>query len=343
MPQPTVSQVHVQAALSQIAVAYIQSEANYIADRVFPIVPVLHQADKYWVFSQDDFFRDEAQTRADGTESAGGGFNLATDSYSAAVWAYHKDVGEQVRRNADSAIDMDVSSTKFCMMKMLIRKDRFFVSTYLKTGLWIGGVSGTDAVGTAGGSPGGTTPAFWNDDAGGDPFTDIANAQTNILQSTGFEANTLLITYPVYQALRKHPLIVDRIKYTTRADAVKITPELMAAAFDVDRVLVSKAVYNSAGEVATASPGTAGGTYSFIAGKNALLCHSAPEPGLMIPSAGYVFAWTGLTNMNTMGVRVSQIPMPWLGLGTVRTEAEMAFDMQAVSTNLGAYFSGIVQ
>jgi len=343
MPQPTVSQVHIQSALSQIAVAYIQDEKNYIADDVFPIVPVSHQADKFWYFSQDDFFRDEAQQRTDGVESAGGGFNLGTSSYSADVWAFHKDVGEQVRSNADSAIDMDVSSTKFCMQKMLIRKDRFFASKYLTTGLWTGGVSATDAVGTAGGTPGTSTPDFWNDDAGSDPFTDIANAQTNILQSTGFEANTLTITYPVYQALRKHPLVVDRIKYTTRADAIKITPDLLAAAFDVDRVLVSKAVWNSAVEMATASPTTASGTYAFIAGKNALLSHSAPAPGLMIPSAGYVFAWTGLTNMNTMGVRVSQIPMPWLGLGTVRTEAEMAFDMQVVSPNLGAYFSGIVQ
>ena len=343
MPQPTVSSVHVQAALSMVAVAYIQDATNYVADDMFPIVPVEHQADKYFVFSKDDFFRDEAAIRADTVESVGGGFNLGTSSYAADVWAYHMDLGEQTRRNADPAVDMDVATTKFCMQKMLIRKDRFFATQYLRTGLWIGGVSATDAVGTAGGTPGTATPPFWNDDANGDPFTDIATGQTNILQNTGFEANTFLQTYPVYQALRKHPLVIDRIKYTTRADASRITPELLAGAFDVDRVLVSKAVYNSAVENAAAVPTTPSGTYAFIAGKNALLAHVAPEPGIMIPSAGYVFAWTGLSNMNTMGVRVSQIPMPWRGLGTVRTEAEMAFDMEAVSTDLGAYFSGIVQ
>jgi hypothetical protein len=50
---------------------------------------------------------------------------------------------------------------------------------------------------TAGGTPGSATPAFWSDDANGDPFTDIATAQTTILQNTGFEANTLLISFPV--------------------------------------------------------------------------------------------------------------------------------------------------
>lgn len=332
MPQPTVSQVHVAAALTQIATAYVQDQAFYVADLVFPIVPVQHQTDVYFAFSKNDFFRDEAQIRADTVESAGTGFNLtSTGTYSAKVWALHSDIGDQVRRNADPAVPLDIAITKLLMQKMRINKDRTFATTFLKTGLW-----GTDNTGTAGGTPGTTTPPFWNDDANGDPFTDIALGQTTILQNTGFEANTLLLTFPVYQALRKHPLVVDRIKYTTRADASKITPELLAGAFDVDRVIVSKAVYNSAVENAT-------GSFSFICGKNALLCYSAPAPGIMIPTAGYTFAWSGLTNLNNMGIRVNQIPMPWRGLGTVRTEAEMAFDMQAIGTDLGYYFNGIVQ
>ena len=336
MPQPTLLQVHIQAALTQIATAYLQDQRNYVADQVFPIVPVEHQADKYFTFSKDDFFRDEAVRRADAAESAGGGFELNTGTYGAEVWAYHKDLGGQTRRNADPAVNMDVATTKFIMQKLLIRRDRFFVGAYLVNSVW-----SADYTGTAGGTPGGATPPFWNDDANGDPFTDIANAQTAILQNTGFEANTLLISFPVYQGLRKHPLVIDRIKYTTRADATKITPELLAAAFDVERVIVSKAVYNSLPETTTTT-GSAG-TYQFVASKDALLCHSAPSPGLMIPTAGYIFAWSGLTGLNTIGVRIAQIPMPWLGLETVRTEGEMAFDMQVIGKDLGIHFAGIVQ
>jgi hypothetical protein len=334
MPQPTVLQVHIQAALTQIATAYIQDEKNYVADQVFPVVPVEFQADKYFTFSKDDFFRDEAQRRADGTESVGGGFNLGNGTYAAEVWAYHKDLGGQVRRNADPAVNMDIATTKFVMQKLLIRRDRFFMGAYMTNSVWA-----ADYTGTAGGTPGGSTPAYWNDDANGDPFTDIANAQTAMLQNTGFEANTLLLSFPVYQGLRKHPLVVDRIKYTTRADASKITPELLAAAFDVERVIVSKAVYNSAAETTT----TAGnvGTYSFVASKDALLLHAAPSPGIMVPTAGYIFAWSGLTGLNSIGVRIAQIPMPWLGLETVRTEGEMAFDMQVVGKDLGYHWSGI--
>lgn len=336
MPQPTLGQVHIQAALTQIATAYIQDEAFYVADKVFPAVPVEFQADKYFKFSKDDFYRDEAQLRADAAESAGGGFNLGQGSYSAEVWAYHKDLGGQTRRNADPAVNMDVATTRFCMQKLLIRRDRFFMGAYVVNSVW-----GTDVTGTAGGTPGSSTPAFWNDDANGDPFTDIATAQTTILQNTGFEANGLLMAYPVYQALRKHPLVIDRIKYTTRADASKITPDLLASAFDVERVIVSKAVYNTSTESTNVTGNV--GTMSFIAAKDALLYHAAPSPGIMIPTAGYLFPWAGLSGLNSMGVRIAQIPLPWLGLETVRTEGEMAFDMQVIGADLGYHFSGIVQ
>ena len=234
---------------------------------------------------------------------------------------------------------MDVATTKFCMQKLLIKRDRIFMTKFLTNGVW-----STDVAGTAGGTPGSGAPAYWNDDANGDPYTDIATAQTTVLQNTGFEINCGLIAYPVYQALRKHPLVVDRIKYTTRADASKITPELLAASFDVDRIVVSKAVYNTTPEQAVAGAGSvATPTYSFVASKDALFVHAAPEPGIMVPSAGYIFPWSGFTGINSMGVRVATIPMPWLGLETVRTEGEMAFDMLVIGADLGYHFAGIVQ
>lgn len=324
--------VHVNAALTQIATAYLQADDAYIADKVFPPVPVQHRSDLYFKYRKGDFFRDEYQIRADAAESAGSGWNMDQSSpYACQEWALHKDIGPQVRANADPAVDLDVAATKWLMQKGKIRRDRIFATNFLKTTVW-----GTDITGTAGGVPGSTTPAFWNDDAGGDPFTDIETAQTTILQNTGYEPNTLVLAYPVFQALKKHPLVLDRIKYTEDAKGRAITPALLAAAFDVERVCVSKAVYNSAQEGATDS-------FSFIVGKNALLVYSAPEPGLMEPSGGYIFPWTGLLEGTggTEGVAIAQIPMPWLGLGTVRTEGQMAFDMQVVGSDLGVFFSGI--
>lgn len=330
MPQPTVSDVHVNAALTQISVAYVQDQDAYIADKVFPMVPVQHRTDVYFVWSKADFFRDEAQKRSDATESAGTGVNLTTATYTADVYALHQDIGPQVRANADPSVDLDVASTRQLMQKLLIRRDRIFMTKYMTTGKW-----GTDVTGTANGTPGSAAPAYWDDDANGDPFTDIAVGQTTILNNTGYLPNTLVLSWNVYQALRKHPLIVDRIKYTQKTFSGTITAELLASAFDVERVLVSRAVYNTAAENVAAS-------MSFAMCKHALLCYAAPSPGLMEPTAGYTFAWQGFTGMNALGVRMAQIPMNWLGLGTIRNEADMAFDMQVVGSDLGYFFNGIV-
>ena len=329
MPEPTVADVHVSTALTMISVAYVQDQANYIADKVFPMVPVQHRTDIYYTWTKADWFRDEAQQRADATESAGTGVNLTTASYLAAVWALHQDIGTQVRANADPAVNLDVASSEQLMQKLLIRRDRIFMTKYMATGKW-----GTDITGTAGGVPGSSTPAYWDDDAGSDPFTDIAVGQTTILQNTGMMPNRLVLSWNAYQALRKHPLVVDRIKYTTKTFAGTITPDLLAACFDVEMCLVSKAVYNTAQQGVAAS-------MSFAMGKHALLCYAAPSPSLMTPTAGYTFAWQGFTGTNSLGIRVSQIPMNQLGVGTVRNEAEMAFDMQIVGTDLGYFFSGI--
>lgn len=329
MPQPTVSDVHISAALTNIAVAYSQGATNFVADRVFPMVPVVHQTDKYFIWRKGDFFRDQAKKRASGVESVGMGLNLDQDSYSADVWGLHKDIGDQERANADPAVDIETTTTQALMGQQLIRRDRLFVSNYMAASVW-----GTTMTGQA--TADATHAVFWNDDANSDPISDIETGKITILQNTGFMPNTLVLGYPLYSALRKNPLVIDRIKYTQNAaDVRNINESMLAALFDVDRVIVSRAVYNSAAEGAADS-------MQFIMGNDALLCYAAPTPGLMVPSAGYIFPWTGLTGLGTPGIRIYQIPMPWLGLNTVRIDSDMAFDMKRVATDLGYFFDDMI-
>ena len=45
MPQPTQTDVHVDAILTNISVAYMQSQSAYVANTIFPTVPVSKQSD----------------------------------------------------------------------------------------------------------------------------------------------------------------------------------------------------------------------------------------------------------------------------------------------------------
>ena len=81
----------------------------------------------------------------------------------------------------------------------------------------------------------------------------------------------------------------------------------------------------------------------FIMGKHALLCYSNPRAALKKPSAGYIFAWTGIQGAGAYGNRIVRLPMDMLGLGTERIEGEIAFDAKQICKDLGVFFKDIVK
>jgi len=209
MPQPTQSQVHVDAILTNMSIAYMNEMDSFVASRVFPTVNVQKQSDKYFTYTQADFYRDQAKTRADGTESAGSGYGLSTATYSSQVWALHKDIGDQVRANSDAPLDPDMDATRFLTHQMLIRQERDWASNYFTTGVW-----DTD-----------NTPSTLWSASGSDPIGNIETGKNTILSDTGYLANTLVLSYNTYSVLKNHPDFVDRFKYTS---ADSIGPDLMA-------------------------------------------------------------------------------------------------------------------
>lgn len=323
---PTRQQIHIDQALTNISVAYMQDASNFIADKVFPKVPVQKQSNLYFIYDRGDFWRDEAAERAPGTESAGGDYNISkSDPYFCRVYAYHKDVNEQDRVNADDPLSPDRDATEFVSGKLLIKREILWASNYFKTGVWATDVTGKAA------NPGAGETLQW-DQAASDPVKVIQNYSTQMQEATSYRPNTLVLSPYVRDALLEHPDVIDRIKYTQKGIA---SEALLAELFNVQNIYVAQAVYNSAAKGATASNG-------FIMSKSALLCYSEPNPGLKKPSAGYIFTWTGLKGAGAFGNRTVRIPMPWLGMDTERIEGEMAFDMKVVAADLGVFFSGIV-
>jgi len=324
MAQPSMNSVHVDAILTNISVAYAQKAENFIADKVFPMIPVEKKSDKYFTYTKNDWFRDEAQRRADATESAGSGYNLGTDTYSCDVWAFHKDVGDQMKANADTPLNPLREAAEFVAQRLLLRREVQFVADFIKTGVWA-----TDLTGVAG-APNAGEFKQWSDYANSDPIEDIETGKAGILSTTGFEANTLVLGYDTFRRLRHHPDIVDRIKYTSSS---VVTADMLSAMFEVDRVLVAKSVRATNLEGGTAA-------YSFNVGKVAWLGHVAPNPGLLTPSAGYIFGWTGVSGGLGSTFGTSQIRMD--ALKADRVESEGAWDNKVVANDLGCFFTSAV-
>lgn len=94
---------------------------------------------------------------------------------------------------------------------------------------------------------------------------------------------------PVYRALKGHPDIIERIKYTEglRENATTVTPAKLAAYFDIERVVVGRA--------RTGKPGS----FSPVWGKHAVLAYvgqsslDSAQANMGEPSFGYTYRLEG--------------------------------------------------
>lgn len=317
MPQPQRSQVHVNRPLTNVSIAYIQRAADFIADKVFPNVPVRKQSDKYFTYDKKFWFQTQAKKRGPGTESAGSGYTVNSDNtYFADVWAVHKDVDDQTRANADAPLDMDRDATLYVTQQLMLRREKQFVAKYLATGIWTGNPSGGDF-----------TPATkWNQ-TNSDPMQDIDTLKSAIKQQTGFLPNKLIVSNDVFFALRNNESVLDRIKYTQRGI---VTEELLASLFGVDAFLVASAT-NDLDPEAVPEPGPS--DMEFLFANKFLLVYANPAPSILQPTAGYIFSWQGLFGAGAQGNRIKTFRMEQLE--SDRIEGEMAFDMKLVGSDLG--------
>lgn len=324
MPNPTKGDVHVDAVLTNISVAFIQNAEEFAAGRVFPVVPVQKQSDRYFVYDRGDFFRDTMKVRAPGTESAGGGYKLDnTPTYYADVWSLHKDIDDPTRANSDNPLNPDRDATLYLSQQALIRMEKQFVTDWFKTGVWTADQTGVAA------APGANQFVRWNV-GGSTPIKDIRAQRTAVKKRTGYNPNKLTLGQDVWDVLQDHADFIARIQYSQKGI---VTQELVAEVLGLDEVIVAGAIETTSAEGQTDA-------FAFTSTNGALLTYSAPNPGLQIPSAGYVFAWTGLTGAGPMGQRIKNFRME--PLESDRIELEMAFDLKTVSADLGVFFTSVL-
>jgi hypothetical protein len=328
---PSRSEVHVNRPLTNMSVAFMQGAENFIARRVFPAIRSDYQSDTYFVWGRDDFNRDEMKPRAPGTESEGSGFHVdQAPPFYIPVQAFHKDLPDQVLRNADSLLNLDRATTNFLTMKALIRQEKEWAGAYFQPGVW-----GTTLAGVAA-NPAGGQFLRWSD-AASDPLAVIKAGMVAMhLASGGFRPNVLVLGGNVYNALVAHPDVLDRVRYGGNNDRpAMVSRQALAALLEIPRIEVMEAIENTAPEGLPE-------TNAYIGGNHAALFHVTGAPSVMTPSAGYRFVWTGYLQGATSeeGTVVSRFRMEHLK--SDRVEIEGAWSFNRVATELGYFFQDAV-
>ena len=260
---PDISVVHIDQALTEVSVAYRNTQ--YVADSIFPTVPVSKQSNKYFIYSKDNF-RTLDDARRPGARANEIEWTLSTDTYYCEGHALAQAIPDELRANADQAIDVDVDTTE--VLTDLI---------YLQREIMVASKATDSAVITQSATLSGT--GQWSDFTNSDPITAIEDQKATILKQIGQLPNSILVSYPVFKALRNHPKIIERFKYSQVA---VVQPDHLKSVFNVDNFYVGSAIKNLAKEGQSDN-------LDYIWGKNALLFYRPPVAGRRTVSLGYQF------------------------------------------------------
>lgn len=331
MAQPTMSMVHVNGPLTNMSIAYVQSQDNFVADKVFPSLPVSKQSDLYFIFDRADFLRDEFGVKAPGAGPDEGGYDITNSTpYYAAVYAYAHKIPDQVRSNTDSPLNLDNAAMQFVTQKALIKRERTFMTKFMGTGIW-----GRDITGVAS-APTGNQVLQW-DNASSNPIEDIRAGMTYVQSLTGFRPNTLTMGQAVWDKLIDHPDLLDRVKYSggvSNSVPAMVQKQALAQILELDNVYVSSAVVNTAEKGATEAT-------QFISGKTALLTYTPKAPSIMMPAAGLTFNWSGFLGSQGSGMRIKKYRAEEK-FESDYVECQLAYDQKLVANVLGYFFTAIV-
>ena len=327
MPLLTPSSVHIDQPLTNLTLAYAQSQENFVADKVFPTVGVSKQSDKYYIYDRANMNRTgDVEKLAPRTEVNRIGMTLSTSSYFADVYGLGMDFDEQTLANEDAALDIRSAGAETLAMRLMIHREEQFASNFFVAGQW-----GTDNTLTGNDQ--------WSDYTNSDPIDAVTLARRTVqLGSGGFKPNTMVVGKEVRDKLINHPDVLARLNGgATVTNTALVTDAKLAEIFEVENFYVMEAVKNSSVEGVAESN-------AFIGGKNALLCYTPSNAGLMSPAAGLTFAWNNLEGVNNLGITVESFSDDALKRQQIAEmiQVKMSYDMKVVGDDLGYLFINAV-
>jgi hypothetical protein len=325
MPLLTPNSVHIDQPLTNLTIAYVQDQTNFVADKVFPTVGVDKQSDKYYIYDRDNMNRSgDVKALAPRTEVNRIGMSLSNASFYADVYGLGMDFDQQTIANEDAALDIRAAGAQTLTNRLLIHREEQFASNFFAASVW-----GSES----------TPSNLWSDYTNSTPIADVTTARRTMqLKSGGFKPNTMVVGKEVRDQLINHPDILGRLNGgATVTNTALITNAKLAEIFEVENFYVMEAVKNTSVEGVAESN-------AFIGGKHALLVHSPASAGLMTPAAGVTFAWNNLQGVNNLGVTVESFSDDALKRQQVaeHIQVKMSYDMKVTGADLGYFFDTVV-
>lgn len=180
-----VSSVHVSAALSNLAIKF--RNPALIASQVAPIIPVVKESDKYYIFRREEL-RDKNSLRAPGAEANEVDWDVDTATYTAEEYALRHLLPDRIVANADAPVRPRITTTE-----------------KLTQWIWLGYEKRVQAIAqnTANVGASATPTTKWDAASGQDPEKNVDTAKTSIRQKAGVNPNSIMMSDSVWKALKR--------------------------------------------------------------------------------------------------------------------------------------------
>jgi hypothetical protein len=335
MPRESYRDVHVDRPLTNFSIAHFQDTADYVGHRFFPSISVNFASDEFDFYPSGYFNRIHDSTRAEEGVANSIGYKITKKNYSCGEDALRTFISDRKRANCDSQRRLDQEATMLVTNALLLAKEKAFVESFLKPGIWT-----TNRVGAA--NPTGTQFRKWSD-AASDPVRDIGNLQVEMLRVGKRKPNKMLMTIDVWNVLRNHPDIMERIRYTgSNTDPAKINLRAVAGLFEVDSIEIMQTVVNNSLEGVEDAQGFPPTNDQFMASNVVLYAFVSGAVGLMAPCAGAQFIHNRYISTGLDGGPAIRRYPGVEGKKGEYIEAEMSMDRRVVAPDLGALLTEVI-
>lgn len=192
--------VHVNVPLTNFALQF--RNRAFVAEEVFPVVPVVHESDVYYTFSREEL-RDVDTLRAAGTLAKEVEWVPSTASYQAEEYALRHLLPDRIVNNADAPVRPQQNTTSKLMKWIMLGQEKRIQAIAQNT---------ANAVATVAVAPkwDGTSPTIEKD---------IDTAKDSVRNNAGVEPNAILLPENVKDVVKRDSTLRDLIRYVINLGA----------------------------------------------------------------------------------------------------------------------------
>lgn len=186
--------VHVNQPLTNFALQF--RNRAFVAEQVFPVVPVVKESDVYYTFSREEL-RDVETLRAAGALAKEIEWVPSTATYTAEEYALRHLLPDRIVANADSPVRPRLNTTAKLMK---------WINLGMEKRVQAIAQNSANAVATVAASPkwDGTSPTIEKD---------IDTAKDSVRNNAGVEPNTILLAENVKDVIKRDSTVRDLIRY----------------------------------------------------------------------------------------------------------------------------------